>query len=49
MSPESTVLIPGNATAVPDSAAKSATKATAIAGDGRRSKNLRIRVRTSCE
>jgi hypothetical protein len=36
MSPESTVFLPGRATAVPDRAARSATKATAMAGDGRR-------------
>src|ERR687895_1719919 len=42
MSPESTLFLPGRATAVPDRAASSATNATAIAGDGRRVKTLRM-------
>src|SRR5688500_10760109 len=44
MSPESTVFLPGRATAVPESAARSAMKATAMAGLGRREKKLRIRM-----
>ena len=42
MSPESTVFVPGSAIAVPDSAASRATNATAMAGDGRLARNLRI-------
>src|SRR5215204_4394397 len=43
MSPESTRLTPGSATAVPDNAATSAMKPTSIAGDGRRMKKRRIK------
>src|SRR5918992_1848942 len=42
MSPESTLFLPGRVTAVPDRAASSATNATAIAGDGRRVRTLRM-------